>query len=263
MRAVRARVASAHGRVPGPEGVPEPGLQVALLGHTAARWPEIASTSSSPFRGLAGTLIVSVTRGEVARARWLRTGASHFKKYCSDACRKCYQPKRERDPKNYVTFDCETCGKETTRYRKYGNGANRFCSNECAAKWTRKVRHIGIKDADVVLDSGWEALVWGWATFCKLPIERVDRTLAVPVGDGWYAPDFRIDGEWVEVKGLEGDDDPARWLAWEARHGKVVWVFDQDALTHLVNTNRLIDVLFLRFGSLSLSDAAQLQSEGV
>src|SRR5262249_36675754 len=54
-----------------------------------------------------------------------------YRKYCSDACRDLYGLKRQKDPANWVTFNCQnpTCGKEVTRYKKYGSGANKYCSN--------------------------------------------------------------------------------------------------------------------------------------
>jgi len=167
----------------------------------------------------------------------------HTTKYCSTECRLKYGEKKGRavDPTKHITFNCETCGKEVTRNRKYGHGANRFCTNGCAAKWTKKVRHIGIRDADVVLDSGWEALVWGLCTFWKIPIQRVDRALAVPVGDGWYAPDFVVDGSYVEVKGFQNNDDPVRWAAWEELRGPVQ-VWDRQVISEILASGGITSV---------------------
>jgi hypothetical protein len=159
-----------------------------------------------------------------------------------ERCVRRYGQKRQANPSNYVTFNCETCEIEVTRYKKYGNGHNKFCSNACAQKWTRKVRHIGIADADVVLDSGWEALVWGWATFLKLPIERVDRVLAVEWKEGqFYAPDFNINGTWVEVKGQSDPGDAIRWAAWEQEHGPIL-VVDASTIGALVGIRSLADL---------------------
>ena len=35
---------------------------------------------------------------------------------------------------------------------------------------------------------------------------------------GWYAPDFLINGRYVEVKGFEDDDDRERYTAWNEAH---------------------------------------------
>lgn len=143
----------------------------------------------------------------------------HSRRYCSETCRTNLTPKRMADPANHVDLTCGTCEKTFSRYKGlYKEGARVFCTNECAAKWTRKVRHIGVKDSDVVLDSGYEAYVWGFCVLHKIPIERVDRTEAVAISDGWYAPDFTINGRYVEVKGFEDDDDHARYEAWSKAH---------------------------------------------
>lgn len=160
----------------------------------------------------------------------------HAKTYCSPACRKTYgKPKGpKKDPANYVTFNCERCGAEVTRYRNYGNGALRFCSNECSAR-SNTQRRIGVDD--VVLDSGWEALVWGLCSFHKVSISRFDRAHAVEHGDGWYGPDFVVsiglDLYFVEVKGLEDDDDRSRYEAWTSQGNPLV-VLDRDRLRILM-----------------------------
>lgn len=147
-----------------------------------------------------------------------------YRKYCDAECRRLYAAKRQKDPAKYVTFNCETCGKENTRYKGYGNGANRFCDNTCAQKHTRKKVHIVVEDA-VVLDSKWEALFWGLMGFCKIPCERYDRTHAVMwAPDQWYAPDFWLPGIGmaVEVKGLEDEHDAERWAAYRERFGPLL-----------------------------------------
>lgn len=156
-------------------------------------------------------------------------------KFCSIDCAKQHGGRRQPNPDNWVMITCETCHGEFRRRKNYGGQGRppRFCSNECAAKWTRKVRHIGIKDSDVVLDSGWEALVWGICSFHKVPIERFDRAQAIPYGDGWYGPDFIISGHYVEVKGLEDDDDRGRYDAWRAAGHRLV-VLDKDRLGSLL-----------------------------
>lgn len=164
-------------------------------------------------------------------------------KHCSLECAKVHGKKRQANPDNWVTITCETCDQQVDRRKNYGGQGRppRFCSNACAAKWTRKVRHIGIKDSDVVLDSGWEALVWGLCSFRKVPIARFDRARAIPCGDGWYGPDFVIAGHHVEVKGLEDDDDRGRYDAWRATGGDLV-VLDKDRL-ELLLTGDVVDLL--------------------
>jgi hypothetical protein len=161
---------------------------------------------------------------------------STTQKFCSRACTHLYQDRRPKDPANYVTFECETCGKEMTRYKSYGKGANRFCSNECAQKFTKAVQHIGVNG--VLLDSSWEAFFWGLCKLLQIPIERVDRAQAVEWKPGcWYAPDFEIAGAWVEVKGLEDDDDPEKWDAWRAHRGDLM-VVDYNGLDTLRQLDR-------------------------
>lgn len=155
------------------------------------------------------------------------------RQYCSPECRMQYgAPTKVADPANHVTFNCETCGVEVTRYKKYGNGASRFCSNECSAhSYNAKVRVD-----DIVLDSGYEALVWGLAKLHKLPIERFDRSDCIHFGDGkTYGPDFIINGVPVEVKGYEDEDDRERYAAWEAT-GQSLVVLHKDDLLRLLGS---------------------------
>lgn len=149
----------------------------------------------------------------------------HYNKYCSDECRLRYGKKRQANPANYVTFNCRTCGKEVTRYKNYGNGSNLYCSNECASKFTHKKHHVTMKDSDVLLDSAWEAAVWGVLHVHKIAVERADRSLAVEWSPGcYYAPDFYLPskGLWIEVKGLPDPDDETRWAAWRVAHGPLL-----------------------------------------
>jgi hypothetical protein len=157
------------------------------------------------------------------------------KKYCSPECRAKYGKKRQPNPDNYVTFDCMTCARSVTRYKGYGNGASKFCSNRCAAKHTKTKHHLAFRDDDVLLDSAWEGLFWCLMKYDKIPVVRVDRDLAIEWTNGHhYAPDFYLPtlGTWVEVKGLEDDEDPARWDAWRAVRGRLVVMgrFDLDQL---------------------------------
>lgn len=151
----------------------------------------------------------------------------HNRQFCSPECRATYQTKRQPNPDNYKTFDCQTCGKATTRYKGYGSGALMFCSNECAAKHTKVKKHYVVRDMDMVLDSGWECLFVGLCKFLKIPVERVDRSTAVEYLPGhWYAPDFHLPGLhlWVEVKGQEDPEDQLRWEFWGTNKGRLLVV---------------------------------------
>ena len=165
--------------------------------------------------------------------------------HCSAECRALYgAPTKQIDPSNYVTFNCETCDKEVTRYKKYGNGSNRFCSNECSAK-SNHMQHLSVDG--VILDSGYEALVWGLTRLHKILIERFDRTNCIPVKDGWYGPDFIINGIPVEVKGYEDQDDRDRYKAWRDT-GQLLSVIakeDLDILRQCDRADFLIEIKFL------------------
>jgi hypothetical protein len=141
----------------------------------------------------------------------------HTRQFCSIDCRLQYQPKRQKDPTNYVTFNCLNCGAEVTRPKNYGgNTVQKYCSNECSAKHNRTKQHIVVEDA-VVLDSPYEAFFYGLMRLWKIQVERADRSLAVAVGgNGWYCPDFYLPelDIWVETKGVAGPEDPPRWAAW-------------------------------------------------
>lgn len=163
-----------------------------------------------------------------------------YRKFCSKVCRMKYGKKRQRDPANYVTFNCETCGKEVTRYKGHGSGHLRFCSNLCAAKHTKKVRHYVVREADMVLDSTWEMLFAGLMGFLKIPCERNDREYGVEYApDHWYAPDFLLSKSniAIEVKGNEDDDDPEKWELFRAQRGPLA-VVDQEMLETLRMLNR-------------------------
>lgn len=148
---------------------------------------------------------------------------NHVKSYCSPECRATYGKKRQRDEANYVTFDCRGCGKSVERYRKYGNGALLYCSNECAMKHTKTKHHVAMRDEDVLLDSSYEAFVWGALRIMRVPVERFDRQYGVEWAPGhWYAPDFWLPQHdlAIEVKGLEDDRDADRWIAYQTITGK-------------------------------------------
>jgi len=175
--------------------------------------------------------------------------------YCSPGHRKEYGIKRQADPANQVTFTCQrpACGKEFTLPRSYAS-AGKYCSNECSAKHNRTKQHIVIEDA-MVLDSPYEALLYGLLRLWKITVERADRNQAISftkdVGDlapgdevvgydlldslgtpratgditCWYCPDFWLPdlGTWIEVKGFEDDDDRTRYDEWR-KAGRVLAV---------------------------------------
>ena len=158
----------------------------------------------------------------------------HTKMYCDKECRMEYGEFRSKDPTKYITFDCETCGEVVTRRKSYGTNP-RFCSNRCAAKSNRTIQHISVDG--VILDSGYEALVWGLGRLHKLPIERFDRGNNISFLDEegkerWYGPDFLIAGIPVEIKGYEEQDDRDRYKAWRAT-GQRLSVIRKEDLTDL------------------------------
>lgn len=174
----------------------------------------------------------------------------HVRKYCSDECTKLYGLKKQKDPENYVTFNCETCENEVTRYKNYGSGASRFCSNECSAK----SYNVKARIDDVVLDSGWEALFWGLCKFLKIPIERVDRSQAVSFDGKTYAPDFFLPTEniYIEIKGMLDDDDIDRWQNWKNHHMAHLVILNWDKLDSIrrkENSSDFIkELIFMKFG---------------
>lgn len=156
------------------------------------------------------------------------------KKYCSPECRVKYGKKKQRDPANYVTFECLNCGTEVTRYKKYGSGHSKYCSNACAQRHTRTKVHIVMEDS-VVLDSTWEALFYGLCGYLKIPCDRYDREQGVEWAEGsWYAPDFVLPslGMAVEIKGQEDDDDSDRWDLYRRERGLLV-VLDYQSLEEI------------------------------
>jgi DNA-binding CsgD family transcriptional regulator len=160
------------------------------------------------------------------------------RRYCSDEHRQAHMPVRQKNPDNYITFDCSTCGKTVTRLRSYGSSVSpgmRFCSNECATKHTKTVKHYVARESDMVLDSAWEMAFAGICGLLGIPTLRMDRERAVEWAPGqWYAPDFDLPGLRlaVEVKGVQADDDEAKWAAWSASKGPLVILFREhlDAL---------------------------------
>lgn len=158
-------------------------------------------------------------------------------KYCSWDHRVEYGEFRQKNPDNWVTFTCLNCQKEFDLPRSY-TSVGKYCSNECAARHTKKKQHIVVEDA-MVLDSPYEALFYGLMRLWKVPCERADRDRAIPVnGNGWYCPDFYLPDEeiWVETKGFEDDKDKDRWAQWRAAGRKLV-VLGSMELEELRRTN--------------------------
>lgn len=144
------------------------------------------------------------------------------KKYCSVGCRQQYGKKKQIDPSKYITFECQNCGEATTRYRH--QGSHKYCSNECAKRHTKTRRNIVIREGDTVLDSSWEALVFGLCSFVKLPCDRFDRENGVEWQTGaWYAPDFIMPtiGVALEVKGQQDPEDHLKWAAYREQYGQL------------------------------------------
>ena len=208
----------------------------------------------TPARGYAGRFcsrscarsVENKERSVHKEQEWLASDASrcacgkripyalkHTRLYCSDECTKLYGKKKGSDPTKKVTFTCERCGKEVTGYKSQ-SGVQRFCSIECSA---RSNTQRSLKVGDAILDSTYEAAVVGWCGTRKVPWVRFDREQAISYNDGWYGPDFVIDNRfYVEVKGLEDDDDRARYDAWRATGRKLV-VLDRDRIDQLWTTS--------------------------
>lgn len=173
----------------------------------------------------------------------------HSVKYCTKECRMTHGGKRQKDPENYLTFVCLGCGEEVTRPKRYSTYA-KYCSNACAAKHTKAKKHIVVDDA-VVLDSGYEALLWGLCSVLKVPIERYDREQGVEWReDGWYAPDFVVTCHGrqvaVETKGLQDSEDEARWAAFrEKSEVPLVVLAREDLLGLSVSREDLLALLGL------------------
>jgi hypothetical protein len=131
-----------------------------------------------------------------------------------------YQAKRAKDPTKHVMITCQNdkCGKQIERYKGYGNGHLKFCSNECARTHTKIRKFYAVEDFDIVFESSWESLFWSLCAFAKVPVERFNRDLGVAWCEGgWYAPDFWLPvlGIAVEVKGQKDDNDALRWEAFD------------------------------------------------
>lgn len=161
-----------------------------------------------------------------------------YRKYCSMKCRVEHGKFRQKDPDNWVSFECQTCGKTTER-RKSVPGPRKFCSNECATKHTKTVKHYAVRESDMVLDSTWEALFVGQCGWFKVECRRFDREGVIEWRPGqWYGPDFVLPelGVTVEIKGVEDPDDRAKWDAFREKVGPLA-VIDKVVLQEI----RMID----------------------
>ena len=155
----------------------------------------------------------------------------HTRQFCSDDCRWKFQDRRKLNPENYITFNCQNCGVEVTRLKKYGNGYAKYCSNSCAQRHTKTRRNIVIREGDTVLDSRWEAFVFGLCAMVKLPIERYDREQGVEWRPGaWYAPDFVMPtiGLALEVKGRQDPEDHLKWAAYREQYGMLAVIGESE-----------------------------------
>lgn len=138
--------------------------------------------------------------------------------YCSPECRAMYGKKRQRDEAKWVTRTCLNCQGEF-ELRTSSQSWGKYCSNACAMRHTKTKQHLVMKEGDILLDSSYEALVWSALKVAKVPVERFDRQHGVEWGDGrWYAPDLWLSGQQiaVEVKGVQDDEDTARWDAYRS-----------------------------------------------
>lgn len=154
------------------------------------------------------------------------------KKYCSDECRAEYQLKRQADPAKWATFRCLNCDEETTKRKSIGNH-NKYCSNACAYKHTKTKKHYGVEGLEIVFDSSYEVYFWSLCMMLKLPVERYDRANGVEWKAGcWYAPDFYLPTYEVavELKGVQDDDDGARWEKFEEQVGKLTILYQKDLM---------------------------------
>ena len=136
-----------------------------------------------------------------------------------------YGKKKQPKPENHVTFNCGNCGKEVTRYKKYGNGHLKYCSNECARKHTKTRKFYAVEDFDIVFESSWEVFFWGLCAMEKLSVDRFDREHGVEWKPGcWYAPDFWLPTLEiaVEIKGQPDAADLARWNAFAQQRSLAV-----------------------------------------
>lgn len=162
-----------------------------------------------------------------------KTGSPN-RKYCSPECRMEHGQKRQADPSNQTTFNCLNCDTEMTRYKGYGKGHNKYCSNACAQKHTKIKKHYGVEGLEIVFDSSYEVFFWSLCQLLKVPVERYDREKGVEWREGaWYAPDFYLPsyGTSVELKGVEDDDDVARWEKFEEKVGRLTRLTGQDLRT--------------------------------
>lgn len=144
------------------------------------------------------------------------------KKHCSPECRNKYSIKRQKDPTKWMTFNCLNCDK-VVEARKNLN-YHKYCSNTCAAKHTKVKKHFAVTDFEIVFDSGYEVLFWGILNFLKIPIERFDRKDSIEFDGKIYGPDFYLPtlDLYIEVKGLEDQDDRDRYEAWRVDHKLLV-----------------------------------------
>lgn len=89
-----------------------------------------------------------------------------------------------------------------------------------------------IRDFDIVLDSSYEAFVWGALKIAKITVERFDRTYDIEWSPGrLYGPDLWLPRQQlaIECKGMVDSDDEAKWAAFRER-GKLLVLTRSDLL---------------------------------
>ena len=47
----------------------------------------------------------------------------------------------KKQPDKWTTFNCDVCGKETERLTSHLRGKHRYCSNECSAIGSKKLKN--------------------------------------------------------------------------------------------------------------------------
>lgn len=164
---------------------------------------------------------------------------NYQQKYCSPECRVKHQVKRQRDPENWLTRDCQNCRKSFQRPKSY-TGSLKYCSIACSQRHTRTSQHVVAADG-TVMDSWWEAALGGVLALRKITFQRNDRSQGVEWNgtDTWYSPDFHLPSleMWVEVKGQIREVDSIKWKAFREQIGPLA-VLDQESLEALLPMSR-------------------------
>lgn len=183
-------------------------------------------------------------RPETRKCEWCDGEFSHLEgkkrpsqqMFCSKECSNLGR----RDPSRRRMSICRQCGIE---FEGWSRQIRQYCSRECWAKHSPDQHHIYLMEDDTItkFDSSWEGLVWCACKVAKIPIERVDRDEAIEWAPGrWYAPDFKLgDGRYIEVKGVEDDEDEGRWAVWP--HPLII--IGHEAVDQMINLGVLTRLL--------------------